>query len=321
MEFDHIIVDGNYMARRLFSVHKHLSSTLDGKTYYTGLTHGFFLQLCALKREYDGKITIVWDRGIKRRRLIDRNYKRSRREKGKDWEDKQLYSKHLEVLERFLKFVGIRQAYKDGEEGDDIIKTLVEMAEGKKVLVVSNDHDMYQLIDENTSLLVNKKRGVKLLTLRRFKREFLVDPEAYLYAMAIAGCKGDGVDGVEGVGMKTALDFTQKWPTLVPTLIGTWQGNQVLDWFPRVDKKNKVVEETPFFKVGVKGPSKRLRSVIENGNVVAKTYRLVQLYNVWPLTFIIPKSRPGYESLLDNLELLEMHELASRVDQIRELYR
>ena len=155
MDYDYILVDGNYYARRMFAVHKNLYYKKDGVKYYTGLAHGFLSQLCSLKRDYEGKVIVVWDRGIDRRKKIDASYKQKRREKfikdpKKELEQK-LYVKHFKFLKWILKYVPVKEMWADGEEGDDILSTLCQRLKGNK-LVASNDHDMYQVISDSRGI-------------------------------------------------------------------------------------------------------------------------------------------------------------------------
>lgn len=317
MSYDQILVDGNFMARRMFSIHKRLSATVDDKTYMTGLAHGFLSQLVQLKREHEGRIIVVWDAGIKRRRAIDKDYKRKRHEQ--EWEELELFLAHRKVLMFFLKVVGVRQARKKGEEGDDLLYTLAMRHEGS-TLMVTNDHDLYQAVTEDVHMLVSKKGTQSLWTPRRVLKSFGVTPEGYGHSMCLSGCRGDQVSGVEGIGAKTALTVCARWPMLVPVMLGYGypEGYTVSDWLPETDKKNIVVKATSAFGKGDKGPDRRLMKILESGNVIGKTHKLVKLYNVWPVTF---KKRRSFdpEIVEDLLDRCEMQELSARVDRLSEL--
>ncbi|NIP53605.1 MAG: hypothetical protein GWO26_16770, partial [Phycisphaerae bacterium] len=60
MEFDRILIDGNYWTRKFFAVHKELLARVDGRIVRTGLTHGFLLGLANLKDEYKGTVIVCW---------------------------------------------------------------------------------------------------------------------------------------------------------------------------------------------------------------------------------------------------------------------
>jgi 5'-3' exonuclease len=312
-KFDKILIDGNYWARKFFSVHKQLCAKVDGNLVYTGMAHGFLLGLCNVKESYKGSIIIVWDKGHSRRIKIDQSYKLKRRESKKDWEEKELYLSHLKVLRKLIKLTGVPQASKQGEEGDDILFTLSKTLPGKK-LMVTNDHDLYQALTKNTFQLLSKKTGEKIYSARLLERETGLPPTGYSQAMAIAGCSGDGVPGVRGVGLQTAIKMVGGYPDLVPVLLN---GGDISPWQPEVDKKNIVVKATRHYGIGDKGPNKKFKNVIESPEVVYLTSQLTKLYEVENIKIKI--GIPNISRLEFLLELAEMHECASRIDELGRL--
>lgn len=317
MKFGLMLIDGNYWARRMFAVHHTLLAKVDGKVVRTGLSHGFLLGLANLKEQYEGKIIVCWDSTPTRRIKIDPTYKAERRERKREWDDAQLYADHLEALRYFLKLTGVRQARAKGEEGDDLMYTLAKRSE-ERVLLITNDHDLHQALDENIWQLLSKKEGEILYSAKRLERDTGLTPEQYSQAMAIAGCSGDGVAGVPGVGLKTAAKWVKEWPDVVPVLLGREEGD-LSDWSPEVTSANKVKKETLYFDKGDKGPPKKLRDMLEDPSVVYLTERLVRLYEVGPITF--SRNKYNENEFVLQLERAEMHECAGRIDALRRLHR
>lgn len=317
LKFDHILVDGNYWARKFFAVHKKLYANLDGKIIYTGMAHGFLIGLCNLKQLYKGSVIIIWDRGHTRRRKIDQSYKSERRKKAKDWDERELYNNHLKTFTKLLKLTGVKQASKAGEEGDDILYTLANRLPGKN-LIVTNDHDLYQALDKNVYQLLSKKNGEKILSTRLLERETGLTPTGYSHAMAVAGCSGDGVAGVRGVGLKTAMGLVRTYPELVPALLG---GRDVTPYLPETNKSNIVTKETEYFSVGDKGPSKKMRDIVTNPDTVYQTRLLTKLYNIdeEDIPVKIKLGKLNIEKLELMLELAEMHECVSRIEELGRL--
>lgn len=316
--FDWALVDGNYIARKMFHVHSELGAKVDGKWVHTGLAHGYLLQLIQLREEYADKIIVAWDAGIDRRRTLDPAYKLKRREKGSEWEDKELFEAHLMVAKWFLRLVGVRQVKKGGEEGDDILFTLANHLQGTR-LIVSNDHDMYQALRENVFQLLSKKDGNVVMSARRLERETGLTPEGWGWVMALAGCSGDEIAGIPGVGLGTATEFVKQWPNLVPAILGQDPDHIPADWLPTVNGKNVVQPggETCYFPFGDKGPGKRLLDCLKNPKVVDLTYNLTRLYDVWPVQFFKPPL--DSERLQLELERHELQEVLSRFDTLQEL--
>lgn len=95
------------------------------------------------------------------------------------------------VKEELNTFFPYRVVNVYGAEADDIIATLVkstlDFGKTEPVLIVSADHDFYQL---------HKHKHVKQwhCTLKKFVRE--ADPDRYRFEQIVRGCKGDGVPNI-----------------------------------------------------------------------------------------------------------------------------
>ena len=198
-----LLVDGKNLAMRVFATHKHLHVQGEDRIHYTGLTHGFLYQLCMLKRRFEGRIVITWDRGRERREKLFPDYKKSRREKV--WEDEDLYRDHFEILSEVLKLTGCRQAAKKGCEADDLLYSLALRLEGTK-LIVSGDKDLHQLLRlDGVHQLLNRKKQQIILDVDRLKQIHGCSPQEYFEAHCLAGDSSDDIPGLHRVGIKTAL--------------------------------------------------------------------------------------------------------------------
>jgi 5'-3' exonuclease len=98
-------------------------------------------------------------------------------------------------------------AWQNGYEADDVIASLVYKYKEKeeKIVIIANDHDLYQLLDDNVVLCNpanNEVYDVDALVL-----DWKVHPTEWGQAMGIAGCTTDTVEGVPKIGMKTAIKF------------------------------------------------------------------------------------------------------------------
>ncbi len=145
--------------------------------------------------------------------------------------------KVFELLEAF----GIKQALVDGYEADDVIGTLDKRfgAASVEVVIVSNDRDLWQLVDDNTVLMV-PKRGSKeadWLGPREVASRLGFSPDLLPDYKGLCGDSSDNIPGVYGVGGKTA-----------EKLIHAFGGME--DIYRNVDKvtpeslKKKLVENT-----------------------------------------------------------------------------
>lgn len=202
-----LLIDGKNLARRYFATHKDLHVLRDGQLLQTGLTHGFLSQLCLLKRRFEGRIVICWDRGRVRRKKLFPDYKKSRDERA--WEDEGLYCDHYAVLQEVIKLTGCRQTAKRGEEADDVIHTLALRLEGTK-LIVSGDKDFHQLLRlDGVHQLLSRKKQQIVLDVERLKQLHDCSPMEYFEAHCLAGDSSDSIPGLPRVGIKTAIKMVK----------------------------------------------------------------------------------------------------------------
>ncbi|MBK9585812.1 MAG: DNA polymerase I [Alphaproteobacteria bacterium] len=102
----------------------------------------------------------------------------------------------------------------EGYEADDLIATYTRLAleQGKKVVIVSSDKDLMQLIRPGVRMLDPMKN--KWLELADVIEKFGVAPEKVVDVQALAGDKVDNVPGVPGIGVKTAAELINAYGTL-----------------------------------------------------------------------------------------------------------
>lgn len=120
----------------------------------------------------------------------------------------------IERIEQILDAMNIPRLSLDGYEADDIIGTLAKKAsaDGHQTLICSNDKDILQLLDENTSAY-NIKKGLRT-DVAALKANMGVTPEQFLDALALQGDTSDNIPGLPDVGPKTALAWIQKYGSI-----------------------------------------------------------------------------------------------------------
>jgi DNA polymerase-1 len=106
-----------------------------------------------------------------------------------------------------------------GVEADDVIGTLAQQArrEGMRVVIVSTDKDLTQLVDDQIEVLDTMSRDGG--PPRRFDRagvvaRFGVPPERIVDYLTLVGDSVDNVPGVEKVGPKTAVRWLTEYGSL-----------------------------------------------------------------------------------------------------------
>jgi DNA polymerase I len=109
-----------------------------------------------------------------------------------------------------------------GYEADDVIATLTAqaLAQGLKVVVVSGDKDLLQLVSDDV-LVLNPGRegsGSVLYDARAVEEKMGVPPSRVVDVLALVGDAVDNVPGVPGIGEKGARDLVREYGTLEDVL-------------------------------------------------------------------------------------------------------
>ncbi len=106
-------------------------------------------------------------------------------------------------------------------EADDVIGTLARRFEneGYRVVIVTSDKDMAQLVNENVTILnTNRKDEWFTLGPAGVREKFGVSPENIVDWLGLAGDSSDNVPGVPGVGPKTAAGLIQEFGSMESVL-------------------------------------------------------------------------------------------------------
>lgn len=101
-----------------------------------------------------------------------------------------------------------------GYEADDLIATYAEQArnQGHKVIIVSSDKDLMQLVDDNITMLDPMKN--RPIGIAEVQEKFFVHPDKVIDIQALAGDSTDNVPGVPGIGVKTAAQLIEEYGDL-----------------------------------------------------------------------------------------------------------
>ena len=102
----------------------------------------------------------------------------------------------------------------EGYEADDLIAAYAKLAkaQGKKVVIVSSDKDLMQLVDEDVRMLDAMKS--KWIGPDEVVEKFGVTPDKVVDVQALAGDSTDNVPGVPGIGVKTAAQLINEYGDL-----------------------------------------------------------------------------------------------------------
>ena len=111
------------------------------------------------------------------------------------------------VIAAMLTAAGIAPRGRAGFEADDVLAS-VAAQESRRVVAVSGDRDLVQVVTSRVSLLLTVNGGMDkwpLLDPPRVVERFGVGPASYVDLAVLRGDPSDGLPGVAGIGAKTAV--------------------------------------------------------------------------------------------------------------------
>ncbi|MBY3622595.1 5'-3' exonuclease [Acinetobacter sp. CUI P1] len=104
-----------------------------------------------------------------------------------------------------------------GYEADDCIGTLASCySDNSEVYILTGDHDMLQLIDENVKVVIMKKgrSNYKVYDLAELLEDKGLTPRQVIDLKGFMGDTSDNYPGVKGIGEKTALKLLTEYGTV-----------------------------------------------------------------------------------------------------------
>ncbi len=207
-----LLVDSTFLCHRAF----HTTGQLTYKEEATGVAFGFLRELNSLTQRYfPDTIMFAFDSsGPGIRNEIYPEYKFSRRNKVRSDEEKESYNLFKDQVKKLKRKILPELGYNNifsqrGYEADDIIAYFAErVIYGDKAIIVTADNDMWQCLAHNISWYnPSSKANNKLVTRTSFNAKYNIDPAMWASVKALAGCRTDDIEGIEGIGDITAA----KW--------------------------------------------------------------------------------------------------------------
>lgn len=206
-------LDGNSLAYRAFFALPTDMVTASGQV--TNSVYGFTSMLLTLLRDHKPNgVIVVFDRKEKTFRHEAAPEYKAQRETQPD-----ILYQQLDLIRELLNTMGVVAIDAAGFEGDDLIATIAEKAEkaGDDLIIVTGDRDNYQLVSDPHIRVLYNKRGVSDYALydeAGILERTGVTPKQYADYAALRGDPSDNLDGVPGVGEKTAAKLIVKYSTL-----------------------------------------------------------------------------------------------------------
>lgn len=287
-----LALDGNSLTYRAFFALPEDMATASGQT--TNAVYGFTTMLMSLVKEHkpDG-VVVAFDRPEPTfRHDVIPEYK-AQREKAPE-----TLRQQMGLVRELLDVLGITWIEAPGFEGDDIIATIAHHADAKgvDVIVVTGDRDTYQLVKDPHIRVLYNKRGVSDYALydeAGIVERTGVTPRQYPEYAALRGDASDNLDGIPGVGEKTAAKLIAQYGTVAAAVANA-------------------AAQTPKIRAGLE----------EHGSRVERNARMMYLRSDVPIEVDFDSLQPhpdlaSTKRLFDFLEFKNMYKRVSDVvDQL-----
>jgi DNA polymerase I len=205
------LVDGNNLAYRAFFALPEELATSEG--FATNALLGFTNMLFKLLTDYRPKgVAVAWDTRPVHRAELSETYKSERRPMP------DLLREQFPYFRPIVEAFGYRNLEFEGWEADDVIATLATRADtaGIRTCIVSTDRDAFQLVSDNVVLMMTPRgvADVNVYTPERVEARLGITADKVPDFIGLKGDSSDNIEGVPGIGDKTASQLVQKYDSL-----------------------------------------------------------------------------------------------------------
>jgi DNA polymerase-1 len=209
------LVDGNNLAYRAYFALPEELATSEG--FATGALLGFTNMLFKLLSDYRPKgVAVAWDTRPVHRTELSETYKSERRPMP------DLLREQFPYFRPIVEAFGYRNLEFEGWEADDVIATLATRADaaGVRTCVVSTDRDAFQLVTDNVCLMMTPRgvADVNVYTPERVEARLGITADRVPDFIGLKGDPSDNIEGVPGIGDKTASQLISKYGSLEAVL-------------------------------------------------------------------------------------------------------
>jgi 5'-3' exonuclease len=206
-----LVLDVHYLCHRAF----HTAKGLSWKGRPTGVIFQFLKSIAFLKDELQSdRVAFCFEHPHLFRRDIYPTYKLRRRLEKSPEETRSYNELSIQISElrqRYLPKIGFKNIFCfRGMEADDIMATIADNCldqMNEQVILVTGDLDLLQCLRPNVMIYSPQKQ--RMITEEWFVSQYGFPPRKWAVVKAIAGCHGDEVKGVGGVGELTAVKYVK----------------------------------------------------------------------------------------------------------------
>jgi DNA polymerase-1 len=119
----------------------------------------------------------------------------------------------------FFEAFGFKIFEKPGYEADDIIGTITEKTKNlvEKIVIITGDLDTLQLVDDDKVVVWTMKKGIteiKIYDEKEVFKKYNLLPNQIIDYKALVGDPSDNIEGIKGIGPKTAQKLIENYGNL-----------------------------------------------------------------------------------------------------------
>ncbi len=193
-----LLVDGNSLLFRAYyaTAFGRILQTSYGK--YTNAITAFDRMLMNVIEEVQpDHLLIAFDTGAKtfRHEMFD-DYKGHRSKAPEELVEQ------FETIREYIDCANIKRIEVSGFEADDLIGSYAKQIKDMKMIVLTSDQDMLQLVDDNIEVFLMKKgvSQMERVTSDNFMELYGIEPLQIIDLKAMMGDTADNIPGIPGIG-------------------------------------------------------------------------------------------------------------------------
>lgn len=194
-----VVIDCNYLCHRAL----YTTGPLEYKGVPTGIIFGFLNQLAVIGQTLlPSQVVFTWDSRKSIRRECYPFYK-DRGNKESDPLIEQAFKQFNLLREEIIGQLGFKNNFiQEGYEADDLMASICH---DQDAVLTTSDDDMLQALRPGVEIYNLGRR--EMMTFRDFRRQYGIKSSQWAKVKQIAGCPGDTVPGIPGVGTKMAIKY------------------------------------------------------------------------------------------------------------------
>lgn len=199
-----VLIDGNNLLNRAYyaTFANKPQVAPDGRP--TNAVTLFMRMLMNFEKEYHAQTYVFFDEGKGFRKDLYPPYKEGRSDTPEELQVQ------FPIIRDVLTAAGIPFYMNSIYEADDLIACAVKHNAGAK-FIISNDKDLYQLINEDTTVVVKKGKFEHEVTPTVFAEWYEgLEPKQITDLKALEGDDSDNIVGIHGIGKKGAMNIVQE---------------------------------------------------------------------------------------------------------------